>query len=518
MDYVTLQWPTKTRRITQRFGENPNIYRQVRVAGARLRGHNGLDIGASFEPVYAPFDGVVVEADDEGRSVPGFGKYIKLADASARGSTPVELRVTSRYHVVLAHLSHVEAGPGQRVQAGQRLGITGNSGWSTGPHLHLGLRIKPYNRADGWGGYVDPLPHLIHETMQRGAIIGPYWIPYHKDNGDLSVMYRWRPAVIKMEANGWENSDIVVDLLQKTNALLFLRDYAWTGEPRHDELFNDPAGFGKRHALDAIEKIEQVKKAVEERGIDMPPERFAVMATNEPPIWRDGWPQALVEYSLAFAETLTQHGGWYAALGNFAVGWPGNHCQGCVPDWSFFASVISYARSAGHIIANHEYWAGGGPQAWLRWWVGRGESMPDEQVRRVVGEAGLEWRVKEPTDIKNAGWAAHVSGDVYVEHLQNYARIVGGDSRLIGAAVFLYDYDNKIWQTFDVRSLREKLTVAMQAIPRKFRTPFFYDDTGNSVSPPQSSDNCNDLKEKIEKARAALTQAIQILQQTKGGL
>ena len=28
------------------------------------------------------------------------------------------------------------------------------------PHLHFGIRINPYNRYDGWGGFCDPLPFL----------------------------------------------------------------------------------------------------------------------------------------------------------------------------------------------------------------------------------------------------------------------------------------------------------------------------------------------------------------------
>lgn len=520
MDYLTLSWPTRRNApITQRFGENPQIYSEIRVGGARLRGHNGLDIGISFEPVLAPMDGIVAEADDQGRSVPGYGKYIKIVDASAHGSTPGEWRATSRYHTVLAHLSRIDVKVGQRVKAGQHVGISGNTGWSTGPHLHLGLRIKPYNRADGWGGYVNPLPHLIHAEAQKGAVIGPYWIPHHRDIKDLPVMHRWRPAVIKLEAAGWESPELVADLISKTDAILFLRDYAWTGEPRHQELFSDPAGFGKRHAAAAIEKIERVRKAVQERGIDMPPERFVVMATNEPPIWQPGWSDALVEYSLSFAEALTQHGGWYAGLGNFNVGWPGNHCHGCAPDWSFFTRVIAYARATGHIISNHEYWADGGPNAWLRWWVGRGESMPDEQVRRIVGEAGFEKRVKDNSvDAHHAGWSAHVSEDEYIQHLQDYAHIAGGDSRLIGATVFLYDYDNKIWESFDIRRLRGKLISALQAIPRRFRTPFFHDDDGNNQPPPPSEEPCRELYDKIEKARADIARVIQTLQQIEGGL
>ncbi len=43
----------------------------------------------------------------------------------------------------------IEVTPGQTLRRGQRLGVSGNSGGSTGPHLHFAIRIHPHERADG---------------------------------------------------------------------------------------------------------------------------------------------------------------------------------------------------------------------------------------------------------------------------------------------------------------------------------------------------------------------------------
>lgn len=504
MKYVTMDWPTKTRRITQYFGERPDVYRQVRVAGVRLRGHNGLDIAASFEPVYAPFSGVVVEADDEGNAVPGFGKYIKLADAGASGSTPAALRASSSYHVVLAHLSRVDVRPGQRVTRGQQLGVSGNSGWSTGPHLHLGLRIKPYNRADGWGGYVNPLPHLLQADVQALAVVGPYWEPAHRDATDDSVMRRWRPAVIKLERNGWDNPRLMTELYRDLPATYFVwRDHAWAGEGRHGELMSDPGDFGRRHADAMIKSFESIRA----RGGVVDPGRTLFMATNEPPIWRPGWKEALATYSVAFMATLTRRG-FLGLIGNFAVGWPGNSCQGCAPEWGWFSEALAWARAGGHVVSNHEYWADGGPMRWDRWWARRGEAMPDLQVQRIVGECGYERRVQEPgVETRRAGWAAWMDGQAYLGQLAEYGRMVSRDSRLIGAAVFIYDYNNReLWPKFDVRPLRDELPAALApTAPRAFSGLYFHDEAGGT--PPRPEDDLARCRKELEAALAAARRA-----------
>jgi murein DD-endopeptidase MepM/ murein hydrolase activator NlpD len=51
-----------------------------------------------------------------------------------------------------AHLSNFSVKPGDRVAQGQRVGLAGSTGVSTGPHLHFELRVV--------GVPVDPLPHL----------------------------------------------------------------------------------------------------------------------------------------------------------------------------------------------------------------------------------------------------------------------------------------------------------------------------------------------------------------------
>jgi murein DD-endopeptidase MepM/ murein hydrolase activator NlpD len=97
------------------------------------RPHDGIDIAASMgAPVIAPAAGVV-------RTIavsPSYGLSVEVDHAGA---------ITTRY----GHLSRVHVQAHQTVVRGQLLGEVGNSGLSTGPHLHYEIRIA--------GRAVDPL-------------------------------------------------------------------------------------------------------------------------------------------------------------------------------------------------------------------------------------------------------------------------------------------------------------------------------------------------------------------------
>lgn len=70
-------------------------------------------------PIYAPADGIVKYAGREG----GFGKVIKLDHGAG-------------YRTIYAHLSNYAVKKGQKIERGQLIGKSGNSGRSAGPHLH----------------------------------------------------------------------------------------------------------------------------------------------------------------------------------------------------------------------------------------------------------------------------------------------------------------------------------------------------------------------------------------------
>lgn len=150
---MKLIYPLKRDKVmTQKFGANPEFYSQFKIGGVSLKGHEGNDLRAEIgTEVLACDAGFVQEAIDQGKV--GYGRYLKV--------------VHSWGESIYAHLSEFKVKQGSEVKAGQTIALSGNTGNSSGPHLHFGIRVNPYNRGDGWGGYSDPEPYLFGNTSEE---------------------------------------------------------------------------------------------------------------------------------------------------------------------------------------------------------------------------------------------------------------------------------------------------------------------------------------------------------------
>ncbi|GHC58900.1 M23 family metallopeptidase [Neogemmobacter tilapiae] len=117
-------------RFTSGFGYR----RDPKGAGTRM--HTGLDFAGSYgTAIYATADGVVTDAGWEN----GYGRMITIRH---------DFGIETRY----AHLSDIHVSAGQRVSRGERIGDMGNSGRSTGTHLHYEIRIG--------GDFVNPMTFI----------------------------------------------------------------------------------------------------------------------------------------------------------------------------------------------------------------------------------------------------------------------------------------------------------------------------------------------------------------------
>lgn len=120
-----LGWPLEVVRITQVFGSGAGVNKRLYSSGT----HNGVDFGAKIgTPVLSMGDGVLVAQGDTDAQCRGvsFGKWILIKYDNGLAST-------------YGHLSQLSKQAGSRVKAGDVVGFSGNTGYSTGPHLHVSM-------------------------------------------------------------------------------------------------------------------------------------------------------------------------------------------------------------------------------------------------------------------------------------------------------------------------------------------------------------------------------------------
>ena len=151
-------------RVVQKFGMRPEVYKQFGLAG-----HNGIDFtgekaGVSV-PILCPVEGTISEMANQKDK--GYGRYLRVVTNS--------LDAQGRYkELTFAHLASYATGlkVGSIVYCGDKLGMMGGAagmdgaGFSTGMHLHQGLRFLDKNKAvmnynNGYKGSVDFLQYVL---------------------------------------------------------------------------------------------------------------------------------------------------------------------------------------------------------------------------------------------------------------------------------------------------------------------------------------------------------------------
>jgi murein DD-endopeptidase MepM/ murein hydrolase activator NlpD len=161
-------WPLANVIITQYFGGTEFAKRNAAAYGGRPY-HSGVDFGApSGTPILAPLAGTV-RATGNTDAVPGcysWGKWTLIDHANG-------------FSTMYAHQSVIGVTPGQKVGTGETIGYIGNTGFSTGPHLHFtvyakeGVSVRRFNEiktVTGCGpattpvaateAYIDPMLYL----------------------------------------------------------------------------------------------------------------------------------------------------------------------------------------------------------------------------------------------------------------------------------------------------------------------------------------------------------------------
>lgn len=111
---------------------------RISPTSKRLKMHEGVDIGARVgTPIIAPADGVITYAGEK----PGYGKFVQINHGYG-------------VETIFGHAKKVYVKKGQLVKRGFKIAGIGNTGRSTGPHVHYEVRVN--------GTPVDPLHYILN--------------------------------------------------------------------------------------------------------------------------------------------------------------------------------------------------------------------------------------------------------------------------------------------------------------------------------------------------------------------
>ena len=116
--YLTVSYPLNKIHITSQFGNRKDPFTGKKAY------HGGLDLRAKYEEVYAMMYGQVIKIGNDKRS----GHYITIRHGE--------------YTVSYCHLSEILVKKGQVIAPGEPVAVSGNTGRSTAPHLHITLKYK----------------------------------------------------------------------------------------------------------------------------------------------------------------------------------------------------------------------------------------------------------------------------------------------------------------------------------------------------------------------------------------
>lgn len=139
-----ISMPVNNIQITSSFGMRHHPIH----GGSRM--HNGIDLGAKFEPVYSVLDGVVTQS---GWDAKGGGNFIAV-------------KHSDKYITKYLHLNKLFYGVGDIVKAGYVIAQSGNTGNSTGPHLHFSVLEN--------GQYINPL-NFLNTLIKYNNIISRFY-------------------------------------------------------------------------------------------------------------------------------------------------------------------------------------------------------------------------------------------------------------------------------------------------------------------------------------------------------
>ena len=165
--YLSVSFPLRSIRVNSLYG------RRIDPINGRPKDHCGLDLKAHYEEVLSMFDGKCL---DTGRNR-GSGNYITIK--------------YGKYTISYCHLSQIWVRPGDMVFAGDPLGVSGSTGRSTGPHLHITCRLN--------GRLTDPLQLLLYIKGVKAKAIAALHLDENKVLSPSEFIKKYSEAAMRQQ-------------------------------------------------------------------------------------------------------------------------------------------------------------------------------------------------------------------------------------------------------------------------------------------------------------------------------
>lgn len=192
--------------------------------------HNGIDLKAKVNsPVYSPFDGTVSKIYYDGKG--GKQLVIKHDDGTRSG---------------YAHLNDYKVNVGDKITKGQLVALTGNTGNSTGPHLHFTFRDANGNLVDPnsiFGNYNKPSNNVKKSPGETIAVThnnpgnihyGDFVKQWGATKGSLDAGSTGNVAIFKTIDDGWDAfNKLLFGSAYKDLTLIQARNKWVTGNPNN---------------------------------------------------------------------------------------------------------------------------------------------------------------------------------------------------------------------------------------------------------------------------------------------
>lgn len=156
--------------------------RKAPVPGASTS-HKGQDFAAKLgAKIPAAEDGKVITSTEQmrDRKSYGYGKYVVLEHRNSKG------QITG--YTLYGHMSETEVKVGDRVKKGDTLGWVGNTGTSSGPHLHFEVRPTDPNNPTPWYR-TEPVDPSKFEGFKKSSFYGQKQYALHQPVVTVGAVY-----------------------------------------------------------------------------------------------------------------------------------------------------------------------------------------------------------------------------------------------------------------------------------------------------------------------------------------